>query len=110
MKELLLHTFSFLIDLGYKTELSKKGKEQFLTISKDDAELQVVWTSEEEKPSINYSDDKHLFGILDCEKEIKAKHKDLPEKQQELLAWIFSAMPLEEFLEIFAKKIKSAHE
>lgn len=110
MKELLLHTFSFLIDSGFKTELTKKGKEQVLTFSKEDAELQVSWTSEKEKPSINYSDDIHLFGILDCEKEIRAKHKDLPEKQQELLAWIFSVMPLKEFLELFAQKIRSTHE
>lgn len=110
MKELLLNTFSFLLDLGFTTELTKKGKEQFLTFSKEYAELQVSWTSEKEKPSINYSDDLHLFGILDCEKEIRAKHKDLPEKQQELLAWIFSVMPLKEFLELFAQKIKSIYE
>ncbi|MFK7757637.1 MAG: hypothetical protein AB8B53_11975 [Flavobacteriales bacterium] len=100
--------FSFLEEHGFKKTVAKKGKEHLLTYKNEDAECLVSWNVSAEKPSLTYEDEMHLFGILDCEKEIRAKHKDLPEKQQEFLAWVFSAMPLNQFLEVFTHKVKKA--
>lgn len=98
--------FSFLMELGFSKTLKKKGNEHLLSYEKEGSTCLISWVSGSEKPSLTYEDDIHLFGILDCEKEIRAKHKHLPEKQQEFLAWVFSAMPLDDYLRIFTEKIK----
>lgn len=100
--------FSFLEEHGFKKTIAKKGKEHILTYKNEGAECLVSWNASSEKPSLTYEDDVNLFGILDCEKEIRAKHKDLPENQQEFLAWVFSAMPLNEYLIVFTQKVKKA--
>jgi len=99
-------SFSFLIELGFSKKLKKKGKESQLSYEKEEAVCLISWSNINQKPSLTYEDDIHLFGILDCEKEIRAEHKNLPEKQQEFLAWVFSAMPLNDYLTIFTEKVK----
>ncbi len=107
MKKKCEQAFEFLEDMGFQKTSEVHKRQHSLKYLKGESECLISWEPQSHNPSVTYSDENNLFGILDCEKEIRKLYPQAVKNKNEFLAWIFSSMPTNEFLDVFIQRIKS---